>query len=242
MMHVACLTCKGQHFVCEAGYRTCIRCGVVAGVQLDADATGYQNVPTHSIKVSYTRINRFKTKILGALQRHLNHRVDTEVLSLLKTKFDKPPTPELFIDGLTQIELNSNRRKPYMYVAYYYEYIFNVTLPHIPTHEEKIINRFFAEIFYATNRLQLLRPTYPMTTLLRLIVFTFEFSPETTYIVRFAKGLRCAKRRRRYREDFEKCCAYIRNDGDRSGLFKAVKRRKSKVSASAIYEVGRPPI
>ena len=145
----------------------------------------------------------------------------------------------MFIEGLTQIELNSNRRKPYMYIAYYYEYIFNVTLPHIPTHEEKIINNFFAEIFYATNRLRLTRPTYPMTTLLRLIVFTFEFSPETTYIVRFTKGLRCAKRRRRYREDFEKCCAYIRNDGDRGGLFETIKRRKLKVSAGAIYEVGR---
>ena len=67
----------------------------------------------------------------------------------------------MFIAGLTLIELNSNRRKPYMYIAYYYEYIFNVTLPHIPKHEEKIINNFFAEIFYATNRLRLTRPTYP---------------------------------------------------------------------------------
>ena len=241
-MYSACTTCNQIKFVCDAGYRTCMVCGVVAGHQLDADATGYQNIPTHSIKISYTRINRFKTKILGALQRYLNHKVDTEVLALLKRKFDKPPTPETFIEGLTQIELNSNRRKPYMYVVYYYEYIFNVTLPRIPPQEEILINKFFAEIFYATKRLALTRPTYPMTTLLRLIVFTFEFSPETTYIVRFAKGLRCAKRRRRYREDFEKCCAYIINDGDRGGLFKAVRRRKLKVSASAIYEVGRPPI
>ena len=46
-----------------------MKCGVVAGPQLDSDATGYQNVPTHSLKICYTRINRFKTKILGALQR-----------------------------------------------------------------------------------------------------------------------------------------------------------------------------
>ena len=68
-MHAACSTCNNNQFVCEAGYRTCMKCGVVAGPQLDSDATGYQNVPTHSLKICYTRINRFKTKILGALQR-----------------------------------------------------------------------------------------------------------------------------------------------------------------------------
>ena len=238
-MRGVCSICDQINFVIDAGYLTCVNCGSVAGRQLDADATGYQNIPTHSIKLAYTRINRFKTKILGALQRRLNHKVDTEVLNLLKERFDTPPTPELFIEGLTQIELSTNRRKPYMYIAYYYQYIFSVQLPQIPPQEEQIINRFFAEVFYASNRLALARPTFPMTTLLRLIVFTFKFSPETTYAVRFAKGLRCAKRRRRYREDFEKCLLYIINDGDRSDLLRTLKRRKLKVPESAIYEVGR---
>ena len=243
-MRAVCSTCNSpdSSFVIDAGYITCTSCGSVAAPQLDSDATGYQNIPTHSIKLAYTRINRFRTKILGALQRRLNHKVDLEVLALLKAQFDTPPTPERFIEGLTQIELSSNRRKPYMYVAYYYQYIFNVELPHIPTHEERLINRFFAEVFYATNRLALARPTFPMTTLLRLIVFTFEFSPETTYTVRFTKGLRCAKRRRRYREEFEKCLAYIIKDGDRSDLLRTLKRRKLKVPESAIYEVGRPQL
>ena len=164
-MRAVCSTCNSpdSSFVIDAGYITCTSCGSVAAPQLDSDATGYQNIPTHSIKLAYTRINRFRTKILGALQRRLNHKVDLEVLALLKAQFDTPPTPERFIEGLTQIELSSNRRKPYMYVAYYYQYIFNVELPHLPAHEERLINRFFAEVFYASNRLALARPTFPMT-------------------------------------------------------------------------------
>ena len=228
-MQGACTTCENSIFVCDDGYWTCVGCGRVARPQLDTDATGYQNTPTHSIKLAYTRINRFKCKILGALQRRLNHKVDTEVLNLLRLEFATPPAPERFIEGLTQAQLRTKRRKPYMYVAYYYEFLFNVQLPTIPPHEENIINRLFVEIFYATNRLGLARPTFPMTTLLRLIVFTFEFSPETTYVTRFAKGLRCANRRRRYRKDFEKCLQYILNHGDRTDILRIAKRREVRV-------------
>ena len=241
-MQPACTICEKMIFVCEDGFWTCVNCGGVQGRQLDSDATGYHNTPTHSIKLAYTRINRFKCKILGALQRRLNHKVDTEVLNLLRLEFKTPPTPERFIAGLTQAELNTKRRKPYMYIAYYYEYLFNVQLPIIPPREEKLINRFFVEVFYATNRLALARPTFPMTTLLRLIVFTFKFSPETTYITRFAKGLRCANRRRRYREDFEKCLRYILNHGDRTDILRTTKRREVRVHASDEYEVGREPV
>ena len=238
-MQPACTICEKMIFVCEDDFWICVNCGGVQSRQLDSDATGYQNTPTHSIKLAYTRINRFKCKILGALQRRLNHKVDTEVLDLLRLEFKTPPTPERFIAGLTQAELNTKRRKPYMYIAYYYEYLFNVKLPVIPTHEEKLINRLFREVFYATNRLALARPTFPMTTLLRLIVFTFQFSPETTYITRFAKGLRCAKRRKRYRDDFEKCLRYIIKHGGRTEIHKIVRRREIRVSESAIYETGR---
>ena len=240
-MQNVCTTCNGLAFIVDTSFVTCVSCGTVARRYLDVDATGYQNTPTHSIKIAYTRINRFKKKILGALQRRLNHRTDVEVLELLRREFDeaKPPTPERFIEGLTQIELNSTRRKPYMYIAYYYEYLFNVRLPAIPQREEDIINRFFVEIFYASIRLNLARPTFPMTTLLRLIVFTFEFSPETTYLVRFSKRLRCAKRRRRYREAFEKCLRYISKYGDRSYVLDTVQKRKLKVHASGEYEIGR---
>ena len=239
-MLAECLICENNQFVVDSGYVTCIGCGSVQRKELCTDATGFCNVPTHAVKVNYTRINRFKTKIIGALQRRLNHKVDTQVLGFLKSEFDKPTTPERFIEMLTQMRLG--RRKPYMYIAYYYELIFGVQLPMIPPAEEQLINRLFREIFYATNRLKLARPTFPMTTLLRLIVFTFEFSKETTYIVRFSKGLRCAKRRKRYRDDFEKCLRYIVKNHDRTDIHRIVKWRETPVSEGAIYEAGRPPI
>ncbi len=237
-MHAVCSTCNNMQFVVDNGFVTCICCGGVQRQDLSPDKTGFQNTPTHAVKICYTRTNRFKTKIMGALQRRLNHKVDVQVLAHLRDTFqDTPSTPEHFIEVLTQMDLG--RRKPYMYIAYYYEYLFNVKLPVIPAHEEKLINRLFREVFYATNRLALARPTFPMTTLLRLIVFTFQFSPETTYITRFAKGLRCAKRRKRYRDDFEKCLRYIIKHGGRTEIHKIVRRREIRVSESAIYETGR---
>ena len=239
-MLAECSICEKTQFVVDNGYVTCMLCGSVQRRELCTDTTGFSNVPTHAVKVNYTRINRFKTKIMGALQRRLNHKVDKQVLEFLKSEFDKPTTPERFIMKLTQMRLG--RRKPYMYIAYYYEYIFGVQLPKIPAAEEKLINRLFREIFYATNRLNLARPTFPMTTLLRLIVFTFNFSKETTYLVRFSKGLRCAKRRKRYRDDFEKCLRYIVKNYDRTDIHRIVKWRETPVSEGAIYEAGRPPI
>ena len=38
----------------------------------------------HPIKSNYTRTNRFRKKILGALQRRLNHDINLDVLRLLR--------------------------------------------------------------------------------------------------------------------------------------------------------------
>ena len=47
----------------------------------------------------------------------------------------------------------------------------------------------FKEIFFASDRLKLPTPTFPMSSLLRLIVDHFEFSVATQTVVRFARRL-----------------------------------------------------
>ena len=122
-----------------------------------------------------------------------------------------PSSPERFIEALTRI--HTGKRKPYIYLTYYYEVVFGVELPRIPATEERILNDFFSDVFYASKRLDLPRPIFPMTTVLHLIVDRFPslFTDATRYVVRFGKKLRCAKRRRRYRHMFRKCIAYIKN-------------------------------
>ena len=103
-------------------------------------------------------------------------------------------------------------------MIYYYESIFNVDLPKIPDKELNLINKIFAEVFYASKRLNLPRPTFPMSMLLRLIVDFFAFGEDTQYVVRFAKLLRCPCRRRRYKMLFLKCLLYLINHGHRTGI------------------------
>ena len=134
-------------------------------------------------------------------------------------------SPEQFLDHLTSLVIG--RRKPYIHVAYYYEAVYKVRLPVIPENEEKQIADLFHEVFFANDRLELVRPTFPMATLLRLIVDHFEFSLQTQLIARFAKRLRCERRRRRYKKMFEKCCAFIAN-GDRTKRAISGLRRKKK--------------
>ena len=86
--------------------------------------------------------------------------------------------------------------------------VFECKLPVIEKKEEDAI---FVDIFYASKRLKLERPIFPMTTLLHLIVEHHDFSEKTRYVARFGKKLRCMKRQRRYAQMFQKCIAYIKN-------------------------------
>ena len=210
-------------------------CGAVLGRELDESNCGYHEVPTHSITPTYTRMKRFKCKILGGLQRRLYHKLDSDVLSLLKERFDHIVPPETFLDHL--LSLDVGRRKPYIHVAYYYEAIFNIKLPMIPAHEEAQINRMFKEIFFASDRLALPKPTFPMSSLLRLIVDHFEFSLETQTVVRFAKRLRCQRRRRRYLKMFLKCCAYIYKHERTTSAIKGMRRKEAQIHACSLDEI-----
>lgn len=85
-------TCE-HSFVVEQGYETCVKCGWVRGSALG------ENTPPpfyplqkmnhccyyyYPIKSTYTRTNRFRKKILGAIQRRLNHDINVDVLRLLR--------------------------------------------------------------------------------------------------------------------------------------------------------------
>ena len=212
-------------FVIDAGYETCIACGNVHRVELNENACSFDYCPTHSLRTAYSRIKRFTNKILGGLQRKLHHKLDEEVFHLLKERTpEEPVSPEQFLDHLTSLEIG--RRKPYIHVIYYYEARYKVALPKIPEHEEMMIGALFREIFYANDRLQLSRPTFPMATLLRLTVDHFEFSLATQLVVRFAKRLRCERRRRRYTKMFEKCLLYINKDERTRGAIQGLRRKK----------------
>ena len=221
-----CLSCHGEHFVIDGGYNTCMSCGTVKSNELNENACSFDHAPTHSLRTNYTRIKRFKTKILGGLNRKLHHTLDMEILNLLKERLDpeQPVSPEQFLDHLGSLDIG--RRKPYIHVVYYFEAIYNVRLPIIPPHEEAQIAIMFHEVFFANDRLQLVRPTFPMATLLRLIVDHYEFSLQTQLIARFAKRLRCERRRRRYREMFLKCSSYIANGDRTKGAILGLRRKK----------------
>lgn len=224
-----------MHMVVDSGYITCTSCGSVQGQELDESNFSYHDSPTHALAPSYTRMKRFRTKILGGLQRRLYHKLDQQVYSMLKERFEHIVPPETFLDHLLSLE--TGRRKPYVHVAYYYEAMFNITLPFIPEHEERLINVMFREIFFASDRLNLPGPTFPMCSLLRLIVDHFEFSLETQTVVRFAKRLRCQRRRRRYKEMFLKCCDYIYKHERTTGAIQGLKRRRgAEVATSALDE------
>ena len=209
-------------------------CGQIARRQLDENATSFDHAATHSIKIEYTRITRFTKKIMAALQRRLHHNIDKTVRDLLAEMFTDidRPSPERFIDAVSVIRLDRQRRKPYNYVIYYYESIFNVELPKIPEHELTLINKIFCEVFYASKRLNLPRPTFPMSMLLRLIVDFFDFSEDTQYVVRFAKLLRCPCRRRRYKALFIKCLLYLINNGYRTDI--RVEQLRPKYQDAAV--------
>lgn len=230
-----CRTCKHQRVVIDSGYKTCVECGVVVGRELDESNCGYHQVPTHAITPTYTRMRRFKCKILGGLQRRLFHKLDQEVYLQLKSRFDHIVPPETFLDHLLSLDIG--RRKPYIHVAYYYEAIFNIKLPLIPAHEEALINRMFKEVFFASDRLQLPGPTFPMSSLLRLIVDHFEFSLETQTVVRFAKRLRCQRRRRKYRKMFLKCCSYIYKHERTTSAVYGLRRKEANIHACTLDEI-----
>ena len=220
-----CASCKGDVFVIDAGYETCVSCGNVQRKELNENACSFDYCPTHSLRTAYSRIKRFNNKILGGLQRKLHHKLDEEVFHLLKERTpEEPVSPEQFLDHLTSLVVG--RRKPYIHAIYYYEARYKVALPKIPEHEELMIGALFREIFYANDRLKLKRPTFPMATLLRLTVDHFEFSLATQLVVRFAKRLRCERRRRRYTKMFEKCLLYINKDERTRSAIAGLRRKK----------------
>ena len=235
-----CCNCSGEQFVIEDGYNTCISCGTVESSELNENACSFDHAPTHALRMNYSRIKRFKTKILGGLNRRLHHILDQEVFDKLKNRLDpaRPVSPEQFLDNLTSLEIG--RRKPYIHVVYYFEAIYKIRLPVIPQHEEEQIARLFHEVFFANDRLKLMRPTFPMATLLRLIVDHFEFSLQTQLIARFAKRLRCERRRRRYRELFFKCLSFIDKDDRTKAALQGMHRKKGGREAGGA-EVGQGP-
>ena len=90
MVHGSCSTCGDHsHIVVENGWHTCMMCGEVLGQNLDQRSCSFHAVPTHALRPTYTRMKRFRQKIMGGLQRRLNHSLDMEVLGLHRRPLKK---------------------------------------------------------------------------------------------------------------------------------------------------------
>ena len=104
MAHVSCSTCReNTNTVVENGWHTCMGCGAVLASELDQRNCSFHEVPTHALRATYTRIKRFRSKIIGGLQRRLNHTIDKEVLGLMRERFpaQTPVPPEHFLEHLS---------------------------------------------------------------------------------------------------------------------------------------------
>lgn len=202
--------CKCTSFVIDAGYSVCVSCGQAAARALDSNITCFaQQVAL--LRVSYTRRSRFEKKILAALLGRQHHTIDVDLLRHIESS--GASTPEAFLAAMGTYE--SKLRRPYIFVTKYWQAT-NRAIPVLGLDEEKFIVSMFDDIFFSWERLNLENPQFPYCTLLRLIINHYNCSSEARKLLRFARVLRCEKRRARYAMCFEKCLRYIQEKDERS--------------------------
>ena len=211
-------SCYEADVVLDCGFNCCTSCGKVVQRELDTTCTSYNACwGTVMNTTPYTRSSRFNTKILAALLGNVNHRCDAGLLRWLHfcNRKNRLATPEMLLKRIS--DYKTTIRKPYIHSRCYWIAVKGGKLPTISNDEVVFIEKTFAELFYAWERLNLKKPKFPFTTALRLIVEKFELSDNMKYLCRFARKLRCPNRKKRYKENFEKCVAYIQTHAERTG-------------------------
>lgn len=205
--------CKGSDGPCETvseeGYHVCRFCGVLGHRVLDVKNEAFDSCAARSrLRTPYTRTRRFRSKVIGALNRTLSHCVSGELLKWLTRNPNPPESPEALLSAIRSWKGDgSGSPKPYVHAVHYAEGVWKKKIPRISRVDETRINTIFDEVFFAHHRLGFVKPNFPMTELLHLIAEFFELEDDTLYLIRFAKRLCCPVRTERYRHMFVKCVA-----------------------------------
>jgi hypothetical protein len=193
--------------VSEEGYHVCMRCGVLGPRLLDVKNEAFDSFARSRLRTPYTRARRFRSKVIGALNRTLSHCVSGELLKWLTRGGNCPESPEALLLAIRSWKGVPGAPKPYVHVVHYAEEVWKSKIPRMSRVDETRINTIFDEVFFAHHRLGFVKPNFPMTELLHLIAEFFELDPATIYLIRFAKRLCCPVRTERYRHMFVKCVA-----------------------------------
>ena len=217
MQNEASSYCKDSIIV-DCGFNCCAACGAVVQRELNTTCTSYNACwGTVMNTTPYTRSIRFNTKILAALLGRVNHRCDPGLMRWLRfcERKDRVRTPEMLLKRIS--DYKTTIRKPYIHSRCYWVALKGEKFPEINPREIAFIEKTFAELFYAWERLNLGTPRFPFTTALRLTVERFGLSSNMKYLCRFARALRCQTRAKRYKENFELCVSYMKDHADRTG-------------------------
>ena len=197
--------------VVECGMRVCVVCGKVVARDLNTSNTSFSQRFSSLGQKRYSRKKRFNNRILGALQRRINHSLDLQLVRYLKQchRRKKLNSPEELLLRMSEYR---SPRKPYLHALLYWTEVTGEKVELMTREDEHFISMWFDEIFFARNRLAFPRPRPPMATLLQLVVQEFDLK-NVKYLVRFTRHLRCPARTRKYYDQTQKCFAYIKNGG-----------------------------
>ena len=191
--------------------RVCVVCGKVVARDLNTSNTSFSQRFSSLGQKRYSRKKRFNNRILGALQRRINHSLDLQLVRYLKQchRRKKLNSPEELLLRMSEYR---SPRKPYLHALLYWTEVTGEKVELMTREDEHFISMWFDEIFFARNRLAFPRPRPPMATLLQLVVQEFDLK-NVKYLVRFTRHLRCPARTRKYYDQTQKCFAYIKNGG-----------------------------
>ncbi len=191
--------------------KVCVECGVVTTRDLNTSNTSFSQRFSSLGQKRYSRKKRFNNRILGALQRRINHSLDLQLVRYLKQCHRRASlnSPEELLLRMSEYR---SPRKPYLHALLYWTEVTGEKVELMTKEDEHFISMWFDEIFFARNRLAFPRPRPPMATLLQLVVQEFDLK-DVKYLVRFTRHLRCPARSRKYHEQTQKCFAYITNGG-----------------------------
>ena len=197
-----CTNCVNTPFcIIVHGYYTCEHCGKMYGQFLDTNLTSFTQ-SFKNIQPPYSRRNRFHKKMLSALRCRGNYKINLDLLQFLQKQTTK--TPEDLLSAMSKYKLKKLRRRPYMYITYYW-----IAIGHkLPIVSESSIQKLlydFDNIFYAWRRLNFQKPDFPYAYLFRKLVITNQYCKPLCFLIRFVRRLACKKRRERYDDLYAKC-------------------------------------
>ena len=200
-----CSKCTSPHdLLVRDGFYVCGECGIIHGRSLEINLTSFTQSFRHTPQ-PYSRRTRFNKKMLSALRCRNNYTIDEHIFKHLKKL--NPRTPEDILHGIstyTYTKTSKKRRRPYMFVTYYWQALGN-TVPLVTDNEVNRLLHDFDAIFFAWRRLGFVKPDFPYAYLFRKLVTENDYSHNMRELTRFVRILCCPKRRLRYDNLYESC-------------------------------------